>query len=186
MTNFKGNAKVSLLVGAVAVLILGLVGFGAYSAGKGTGTELGVNLTYSSAQSRIETFNLLDDMIEDIYAVASSSGQGLYANASWNPLPISSSSPSATTTITVSGAAVGDFAIGSLATTTSGGLWSISARVSAADTVMLTLQAVVSTSTSGFYNNAAGLDLGSATAHARVLKASNVVLNSATTTAANR
>lgn len=171
---------------AVLIILSGAIqGYFSIQSSKEFSKQLGANLTYSSAVSRLETFNLLEDIIEDYYKVASSTGHGLASSTDWNPGNIvwspNGSSTVATTTQTISGAVVGDYVMTSFATTTSANQWTIDGKISAADTVLVTLRPLAASSTA-FFN----LDLGTATLRSRVFRLGLETFSGATTTAANR
>ena len=173
--NNKGNSSLYLVIAGLGLALLLAGGWGAFNAGK----DVGSTLTYSAALSRIETYNYLADISSDLEDIASSTGHGLYATASYNPPPLAiASSTYASTTITVTGAAVGDFAIASFGSVTSTDQWALSAKVSAADTVSVTFAYVASST--------ASLDLTGETLRVRVFRLGNITLLTATTTAANR
>ena len=115
---------------------------------KDQGQKLGAVIGFSGAMSNQALFNSLQSLANDVFKIASSTGNGLRAQASWNPNGLSSSSPYTTTTVTVTGAALGDFAFASFDSATSVDDWSLYARVSVADTVLVTMSLNNSTSTS--------------------------------------
>ena len=121
-------------------------GFDAYST-----SNLGSALTQSAALSRTETFNFLDDVVDDL---------GASASLVWDPGAITSSTI-ATTSVTVNGAALGDIVIASLDSGTSTDAWDFSGKVSAANTVLVILQAAND-------NELASLNLTTTTIRVRV------------------
>ena len=134
------NKYLSLIV-IVAILVFGGILYNQNS-------NLGSALTYSAARSNLETFNFMKGVSQDV---------GLGASAAWDPAAITTTTP-ATTTITVAGAAIGDFVLAQFATTTSNERWSVNGKVTSANTVMVTLD----------LNDAgASLNLGSATLYVR-------------------
>ena len=171
MNTKKGNVNLGWLAVGLGVALVLAGGWGVFNAGKNAG--VGSALTYSAALSRIETYNFLEGVSKDLNKIASSTGHSLAASATWNPNLVSSSTV-ATTTVTVTGAVVGDFALANLESTTSSEKWSISARVSANNTVLVTLS-----------HNDAGLsgdtlDLTAQTLNVRVLQQGTFTLQTST------
>jgi len=120
-----------------------------------TGETLGSALTYSAAMSKMEVFNFLKGISQDI---------GVGASASWNPSLMSTSTPLATMTVTVPGAAVGDLVLVSFDSVTSTERWSITGKVSAANTVMVTMELADAAAS----DSVADLDLDTSTVYVRV------------------
>lgn len=126
--------------------------------------DLGRALDYDAAQYHTSTFDQFSDIITDLNTIASSTGHGnRYTAATWDPGSFSSSTQ-ITLDVTTADAAVGDFAIASLATVTSTGQWFLSARVTGSGTTTLQLVPVPG---SAAYN--AGLDLSTSTYYLRVI-----------------
>jgi len=124
------------------------------------GGNIGSALTYSSGLSRIETFNQFADIIRDI--------KGSTYSGSWDPGAVASTTV-ATTSVTVSGAALGDYVQVSFDSATSTDAWKISGKVSAANTVMVLME-------SAYNNGLASLNLATSTLRIRV--ASSTILSS--------
>lgn len=143
-----------------------------YEAATNQDDSLGSALTYSGATGRIELYNYLNGIAQDLNAIASSTGQGLRATASWDPGAISSTTQ-ATTTLTVTGAALGDFVVASFDSATSTDAWVFSGKVSAADTVMVTLFVPDG-------GDGASLNLTTSTIYAKVFKQAAVTLQTTT------
>lgn len=174
--------KIIVIFTAVLLVVIGIFGYVVSRAIETTNTALGVNLTYSSALSRLETYNLFDALIADNNNMLRATGQTLTGSGSYSPGVVSTSTQ-ASTTITVTGAAVGDFAIAEFGTTTdvSGAdnynKYGLDAKVSAANTVHVLFHSVGGNTTT---------TLGSATLRVKVFPNTTTTLSAATTTAANR
>ena len=130
-----------------------------------SGGDLGSALTYSAALSRAETFNYLKGISQDI---------GVGASATWNPGSMSTSTPLATTTVTVTGAALGDFVVVDFNSATSSERWSISGKVSAANTVLVVMELADAAAS----DTVTALDISTSTLYVRV--ASSTVNTSVT------
>ena len=129
---------------------------------------LGSALTYSTAQGQLETYNFLKEVVGDF---------GLSSSTSWNPANIATSTatddaglPNTSTTLTMSGATVGDLVLTSFATTTSFDKWFTTGKVIAADTVMVSL----------WNTDNVDLNLGAATLRVRVIPYSLLSITTST------
>lgn len=149
------NKNVLVLVGAALVVLL--VG-GFFLIGKSLDNQkdvLGSALANSSARGSMELRTQLSDMIKDF--------TGATYSAAYNPASMPSSTANgalgyASTTVTVTGAAVGDKVAVDFGTSTSADLWVASGKVTAADTVVVHILNL----------GGVALDLGSATLRVKV------------------
>lgn len=175
--NKKGNSAVWLVVAGLGLALLAVGLVAAFQSGKNEG--VGSTLTYSAALGRIETYNFLDGIVQDVRNLASSTGHGLRATATWDPPALSSASTTvASTTVTVSGAALGDFVLASFGSGTSSESWHVVGKVRLADSVTVFLSYIASST--------AALNLSSETVYLKVFQQEEAPVVSATTTAANR
>lgn len=134
------NNNILTIVVIAALVITGVGSF----VGKGnvtidtSGLEavLGTALNYEAAQSQLVAFNFLQDVVEDL---------GSTATSSWNPGAIDIDT-SATTSVTVTGAALGDFVEVSFDSSTTTDQWKVFGNVQSADTVWVTMESVASSS----------------------------------------
>lgn len=131
-----------LVYGLVALLVV--VGaaagyFAGKEAGLSSGIEAGGEISYSSALNRIQLHNALVSLANDLSTLRVPAG-GLLASSdtTWNPPAVASTSAVATTSVTVGGAAVGDFCFVSFASTTLDSQ-DLSCYVSSASTTIVTL-----------------------------------------------
>ena len=136
------------------VIVAGVFGLVINKVLDNSNDALGSALTNSSARGSMELRTQLSDIIKDL--------TGATYSAAYDPSSFSSSTM-ASTTITVNGAAVGDYAVVNFATTTSGNQWQAIAKVDAANSVIVNLVAIPGTTA---WNSA--LDLGSATLRVQV------------------
>jgi hypothetical protein len=110
----KGNASVLALAVAglaVALLALGLV----LSLNKNPGQ--GTTLTYEAALHNINLYNWQNDVVTDLTSLRTPLSGLVSQSATWNPVALSSSTPMASTTVTVT-STVGDFCFASLSSAT--------------------------------------------------------------------
>ena len=139
--------NILIIAALVVVVIVGIVFI--YNSGSSDG--LAAALTYSAALNKQEVYNLTKAIIDDI---------GVSGSLSWDPGAVSSSTI-ATTSITVSGVALGDLVIASFDSATSTDAWKISGKVSAANTVLVIFESV-------YDNDLASLNITTSTVRVRV------------------
>ncbi len=147
--------------------------------------DLGATLTYSSARGSIELYNYLDAVTADLVNVRLPLSGVLSYSGVIQPDAGATIAPGnvATSTITVTGAAVGDFVLVSFASSTYSTIGvGITGQVTNASTVTLLWQNTASSSTA--------FTAASTTVRVRVIPsgtfAAPAALTAATTTAANR
>lgn len=138
-----------VIVSLVALLVTGGVSilnkneFRSETTVQGSSQALGQAITYPSAGNQMETYTLLSAFLTDITAIRTAGGGSLSTSTSWNPGNIATSTfgaPTASTTVTITGAVLGDQIFASLATTTSQDQWIITGKmVAATGTVLVSL-----------------------------------------------
>ena len=159
---------------AAALVLGGIIGY-IVAPSSLNGVNLGASnpsssvISYYSSLSKQVLWDSLNSLLMDINKVRAPLAGVIAASATWNPSSMAAATTTGvglgvisgytTTTLTLTGAAVGDFVIVSFDSATSTDLWTISGKVSAASTALIT---IVNYST-------AALDLTTSTLRARVL-----------------